>query len=245
MNIHTTKILNPLYSLIPFYTTGWVQCNDWTDQSLGTVVGGNVVHNLGATLQDLDIKVLFSGTGSDSDVIETFNINSTATGDTGFTPNYVNNNEFWLQTGANGVARLNLTTGVFALIPNGWYYKVVVTMKKHIVGTTDGDKIYSTSQVDTGRVWLDGKKIYRRAWTGTTAGGPVTNFALGVTIDSLCPGSDILIQSSANGWQTSAATSGNGPSWYFQNATQNSATIYHNLVQLQGRPYRLVIEYTV
>ena len=245
MNIHTTKILNPLYSILPFYTTGWVVCNDWTDQGLGTAVGGNVVHNLNASLQDLDIKVLFSATGSDSDAIECYNLNSVATGDTGFTPNYVNNNEFWIQTGANGVARLNLTTGVFTLIPNGWFYKVIVTVKKHIVGITDGDKIYSTSQADTGKRWLDGKTIYRRAWTGTTAGAAVTNFSLGITVESICPGCIILIQSSTNGWQSSAATSGNGPAWYFTTAAQNSVTIYHNSGHLQGRPYVLILEYTV
>lgn len=245
MNIHTTKILNPLYSSIPFYTTGWVQCNDWTDQGLGTAVGGNVVHNLNAGLADLEIKVLFSSTGSDTDCIEAYNLNSTTTDSTGFTPNYVNNNEFWIQTGANGVARLNLSTGVFTLIPNGWYYKVVVSVRRHTIGVTEGSDIYSTSQIDTGEKWLDGKTIYRRCWTGITAAAATTAFALGVTVDSLCPGSEILIDSSTSGWMTSGAASTNGPGFYFTNTTQDNMTLYHNVAHIQSQPYVLVLKYTI
>lgn len=35
-----------------------------------------------------------------------------------------------------------------------------------------GDMIYSTSEVDTGKIWIDGKKIYRKVYSDLSMGSP-------------------------------------------------------------------------
>ena len=103
---------------------------------------------------------------------------------------------------------------------------------------------YSLSEIDTGRIWIDGKPIYSRVWSGNTGAGASSTVALGVNIDSLCPGCEFMVDTASYGWEATAANTGNGPGWWFTNATQNGVTLYHNSATTQSRPYRLILEYT-
>ena len=55
---------------IRFYDTGWVACSDWTNQHLGSTLGGNVVHNLNTPLRNLSVKVFISTDGTDDNSFE-------------------------------------------------------------------------------------------------------------------------------------------------------------------------------
>ena len=111
------------------------------------------------------------------------------------------------------------------------------------VSVRDISEDYSTSEVDTGRLWIDGKRIYRRVYTGTTAAAATSTLALGFTIDSLVSG-DIIVDSSSYGWNSSVSNIGNGPSFYFTTTAQDELTLYHNVAHLQSRSYRVWLEYT-
>jgi hypothetical protein len=110
------------------------------------------------------------------------------------------------------------------------------------VNAYDSDKIYSTTEINTGKIWTDGKPIYRRVWTGTTGAGVTSTLALGITVDTVIAPITLKIDSSTYGWQGPEG-SGN-MNVYFTNTTQDDITLYHNAAHLQSRPYFIVIEYT-
>lgn len=61
-------------------------------------------------------------------------------------------------------------------------YKKLLKNRKGdtIIPVTDLDATYSTAEVDTGKLWIDGKKIYRRCFSGTysVTGGSVFDTAI-------------------------------------------------------------------
>lgn len=107
----------------------------------------------------------------------------------------------------------------------------------------DNDKLYSTVAIDTGKIWIDSKKIYRRVFTGTTGAGVSSTLALGFTVDSSID-MKLIVDSSSFGWMYAGIGSAN-LQVYFTNTTQNDITLYHNAAHLQSVPYRLILEYTV
>ena len=113
------------------YDTGWVSNNDWTNQHLGTSVGGNVIHNLDAPLSDVLVKVLISTDGTDANSFETDSMlyNSASLGllRGGVSIFQVDNNNLVVQTGADGVARVRNSDGALVLFStDNWYYKIKV-----------------------------------------------------------------------------------------------------------------------
>ena len=72
--ITSSKILSPIYSEPERFDSGWVVCNDWTNQNLGNTVGANLVHNLGRNLQDLTVRIIFSPTGADTDSVYMYDV---------------------------------------------------------------------------------------------------------------------------------------------------------------------------
>jgi hypothetical protein len=244
--ISSSRVINEMVN-VPSYDTGWVNCNDWTDQQLGTAVGGNVVHNLGINLKDLDVRVIVSSDGTNGNAIELKDYSRVlAAGDFtfGFSVYQVDDNNITVQTGVNGIALIDTDGSGLSLDTENWYYRIIVISRLGEVVGRDVGGDYSYSEMDTGRKWVDGKTIYRRVWTGTTGAGATSTLALGITIDMLCPGSDLFIDTAGFGWESLAANSGNGPGFYFTNATQNNMTLYHSMAVLQSRPYNLVLEYT-
>jgi len=111
------------------YDTGWVSCNDWTDQQLGTAVGGNVVHNLGINLSDMLVKVLISTDGTDTNSFECRDYmiyNTTGVKFLGITIYQVNTNQITIQTGTFGLAYITAAGVLDAIDDEAWYYKVKV-----------------------------------------------------------------------------------------------------------------------
>lgn len=102
---------------------------------------------------------------------------------------------------------------------------------------------YSLSAIDTGKRWIDGKKIYKKVWTGTTASASSMTLALGITIDSVTAPMSFHVDSSANGWIGPEGTT--NILVYFTNTTKNNVTFYINSSNFWARSYRLTIEYTV
>lgn len=118
------------------YTTGWVNCTDWTNQTLGDTVGGNVVHNLGKNLRDLEVKVFISTDGTDNASFELVDIAlGSAIGsdiNTGITLHQIDSNTLQVQTGAQGIYYIGkASSGSRVLInTNNWYYRIEVTEKQ-------------------------------------------------------------------------------------------------------------------
>ncbi len=114
------------------YDTGWVYNEPgWTNQHLGTEVGGNVVHNLNAPLSNLTVKVLISETGTDADSFEIHIVDSdlgSAIGDVyGLHFSQVDNNNILVQTGAVGLHSMNTAGTRVVIDTEDWYYKIRVT----------------------------------------------------------------------------------------------------------------------
>ena len=126
-------------------------------------------------------------------------------------------------------------------------YGAVMKLVKEtgIVPTIPRDYIFSTTETNTGKVWIDGKPIYRKVISGTTGAGGSSTQALGVTVDSMVV-LEFWIDSSSFGWEClSGSSSGSNVHMvYFTNTTQNEMTLYHGVAHLQSRPYNLILEYT-
>ena len=106
------------------YDTGWQANSDWTNQHLGTISGGNLVHNLNAPLEDLMVKVMISG-------LEVFEVgHDTLEGTTalqyGITIHKVDNDNLIVQTATNGVTFIQNSGAILNLDTESWYYKVKV-----------------------------------------------------------------------------------------------------------------------
>jgi len=118
-----TAFVNVSY---PVYETNWIVCNDWTNQHLGTVVGGTVIHNLNASLSDLLVKVMISTDGTDGNSWETKGwIYAGGAAAYGVELQAIDDNSFIVQTGASGVDYLD-NNGTPTVVPNGLYYKIKV-----------------------------------------------------------------------------------------------------------------------
>lgn len=120
---------------IRFYDTGWVACSDWTNQHLGSTLGGNVVHNLNTPLRNLSVKVFISTDGTDDNSFEMVDIyrryDSASPGNvdlqTGITIYQSDNNNIIVQTGSDGIAQLIDANGTISRIfSDAYYYRVVV-----------------------------------------------------------------------------------------------------------------------
>lgn len=125
-------VKQPQYTpaLFSKYDIGWVNCSDWTNQHLGTTVGGNVVHSLNAHLRDLDVKILVSSDGTDENSFEMRDTNkrydSTGSLSYGFIIFEVDKNNIKVQTGEDGCRILQDDGHDVALDTQNWYYRIVV-----------------------------------------------------------------------------------------------------------------------
>lgn len=108
------------------YDTGWVNCSDWTNQHLGTALGGNVVHNLNQPLANLLVKVFVSTDGTDATSYELAFMTDVGS-DLGIVAFQVDNNNIKIQTGAGGAGGVMDDSGaVVTFDTENYYYKVKV-----------------------------------------------------------------------------------------------------------------------
>ena len=119
-----------VYSGIPKYDTGWIACNVWANQHLGTTLGNDVAHSLSAPLSDLLVKVLISPTGADSDSFELYDAAysyQTATYQMGITIFHIDNNNIVVQTGSGFLIYVRNSDGIIVgITTDSWYYKIKV-----------------------------------------------------------------------------------------------------------------------
>ena len=110
------------------YDTGWVACNDWTNQHLGDAVGGNVNHGLDAPLSELIVKALISTDGTDANSFEAMDFMAdAAVANYGYQVLAVDNDNIKVQTGNGGLLQAADATGFAVVIDTeAWYYKIKV-----------------------------------------------------------------------------------------------------------------------
>ncbi|KKM99184.1 hypothetical protein LCGC14_1150490 [marine sediment metagenome] len=110
---------------LEFYDTGWIACNDWTNQHLGTTLGNDVAHSLSAPLSDLLVKVLISSDGTDANSFELVDavLNTTVRGITIYA---VNDDNIIVQTADNGLGYINSDGAFITLVSSSWYYKIKI-----------------------------------------------------------------------------------------------------------------------
>jgi len=244
----STKLTSPLYSIPEQHDTGWINCTDWTNQFLGDTVGNNVVHNFGLPLSDLLIRVLISTDGTDANSFEPvgfMTFDGLSGQEYGYFIDAVDNNTISVITAAYGIPQYNAAGQWFNTITTeSWYYRVIVEKKNSVISVRDKTGDYSTSETFTGNYAENGKPIYKRTVEGTTGAGASSDHALGFTVDEHFPTTNIYIDTVGFGWESSDADTGNGPAWFFLNATQDTIRVYHNTAVTQSRPFKFRIEYT-
>ena len=112
------------------YDTGWVNCSDWTDQTLGDAVGGNVTHGLASNISQLLIKVFISTDGTDNNSFEIkateFFVDGAGTSTGGITAFQVDTDELTIQTGINGIRYINAVGNLIQINTQNWYYRIKV-----------------------------------------------------------------------------------------------------------------------
>lgn len=110
-------------------------------------------------------------------------------------------------------------------------------------GWSEVESYSTTEEVDTGKIWIDGKKIYRKVFTGTTPSSATGSVNFNNNIDTLVNES-IYVLSGSNYYV--------GRGYYENNAIQLSYTInkstgvYFSALSsnMQNRPFTLIMEYT-
>jgi len=242
--IKSSILKSPIYAELERHDTGWVACSDWTQSKFGDTFGNDVVHNFDTPLSHLLVTFLLSPTGADNDcfIIHTA-LGTVVSEQTGLSLVGVDNDSLYFRSGLNGIRYTHPSGALFLLSTQSWYYKIVVTKPQGVVSIRNISEDISTTAVDTGKNDSDGKRIYRREWTGTTGAGVSSTLALGLTVYRRTKPIDFQINSSSYGWMgTEGAVVILA---YFTNTTQNDITLYHNAAHLQSRPYRLIMGYTV
>lgn len=104
----------------------------------------------------------------------------------------------------------------------------------------DGE-IYSTSEVKTSKVWIDGKPIYRKVLTGSTPSSSVTSWTTLATIPNLDVA--INIYGALEGTSKNFVPRYESNSFYFILSAEN-ADIKYKEVGYNSRNYHIVVEYT-
>ena len=138
---------------------------------------------------------------------------------------------------------------------NGDYVELVQkTLDTLPVGTEvdfDGNEVpsgwieiadYSTNEIDTGKKWIDGKKIYRRVFTGTTSSNGSTEIALGIIDNIINVSGYIKIDNDyKTNFNTSFGTTGSNDCRIVQH---NNNFIIQTGSVLNSKDYALCLEYT-
>ena len=123
-------------------------------------------------------------------------------------------------------------------------------IKEYTCGDSKYNLNYSTSETDTGMTWIDGKKIYRKVYTGTTPNSSdKTNLQdiSGLNI-STCVKIEGYILSTYGWYPINSTIDGNTSAVWLSSQSNNSEVIIsirgHFSTPTQNKPYKIILEYT-
>ena len=195
--------------VIETYNTGWISRSDWTNVHMGTDntknADSDVIHNLDATLSELDVRVFFSSDGTDANSFEIIDHQAFVNGATnnyGITTFQVDSNNLTIQTGIYGISYTKNDGNIDYITTDDWYYKIVV--KKFSSGTTSALITRTGTTLSAGtagdvtdipRKSYDTGWISRSDWTNVHLGTDDTkNADSNVTHNLDSPLSDVLVK---------------------------------------------------
>lgn len=102
---------------------------------------------------------------------------------------------------------------------------------------------YSTTEVETGNEWVDGKAVYRQVYSGTTGSGASTSVASGTVFDTVITCKIRLNDTSDNHIGTDSQNYASIP-LDISIDSSNNFIINHNDATLQNQNYFIIVEYT-
>ena len=184
MEVSTTKTLGPIYSTVDEYDTGWISTGtDLTNQHLGSTLGNDLTHNLGVPLDKLIVQIYLATSAIGAGALEVNSVDLDSSAARGVQFFAVDDNNIRIQTGLNGIFTiLDATGGPFTFTTEVLWYKVIVRRRNQVMAIRNISEDYSTSETDTGKNWVDGKRIYRKVIdTGAMPNTTVKNVAHGIT----------------------------------------------------------------
>ena len=164
------------------YDTGWIACSTWTNQHLGTALGGNVVHNLNTPLRNLMVKVFISTNGTDDTSFEVVGNEQISSAPYGITIDDVDDDNIIVQTATNGIITI-ISDGTATVIDTeSWYYRIVV-YEMSTVYSGVAMELYETP-------WIN-----RNLWNNKHLGSSLTkNLDSNVTHNLNTPLSDLMVK---------------------------------------------------
>ena len=109
------------------------------------------------------------------------------------------------------------------------------------VNELKGGEVYSTSEVKTNKVWIDGKPIYRKVLTGSTPSSSVTSWTILATIPNL--DAAINIYGALEGTSKNFVPRYESNSFYFILSAENTDIKYKE-AGYNSKNYHIVVEYT-
>ena len=125
------------------HDTGWVPCDDWTNQHLGDTVNSNVTHGLGLPLRDLEVRVLIStdGTYANSFGVPLTHNMYQATSGIGYyfggTVHQIDMDNIRIPTAGHGVRVYNQSGGDLLIDTESYHYRVIVSPRAVAGGATN------------------------------------------------------------------------------------------------------------
>ena len=170
------------------YDTGWIACSDWTNQHLGSALGGNVIHNLNTPLRNLMVKVFISTDATDANSFEIpfadYNADAAGTVNLGLTIFQVtDDNNLIIQTGSQGFGMVTNADGTITFINSDSYYYRIVVYEMTSVYSGVHMEMYETP-------WIN-----RSDWTNVHMGSTITkNVDSNVVHNLNAPLSDLLVK---------------------------------------------------
>jgi hypothetical protein len=114
------------------YETTYINRSDWTNVHIGSNttknVDSNVLYNLNCGIKNIYVKLLISTDGTDANSFEVIVGDNRYEGGVaqGTTSYYIDDNNFQIQTGTNGLIYTTDSGSQSAISSNDWYYKIVV-----------------------------------------------------------------------------------------------------------------------
>ena len=122
-----------ILSIYAHRDTGWVDCNDWTNQHLGDAVGANLNHKLGIPLRRITrTRVVISTDGADANSFTAMDFMAdAAVGNFGIQCLAVDDNNIIVHTGSTGLLQCVDATGLAVAIDiEAYKYRVIAERRK-------------------------------------------------------------------------------------------------------------------
>ncbi len=244
------------YYLLSEQTASYAATSSWDNAGGGLAItvtkagtyriSSQFTVNIGSTS---DGRLALGIDDTNIDYTETRTFRNTITG-THYLPVYIESGPTYLTTGQVVTVRAKEVLGDFAIqyFAGADPYKgyLSIEMCEESIPIRDTAKNYSTTEIDTGKRWIDDKRIYRQVWTGTTGAGSSSSVSSGVSIDSIIQLNYEILDSSNLGYGDAANPTSGGTTYIscFYDHTNDEFEITHNAANVQSRPYTIILEYT-